>query len=564
MRKSAKAFVALGTASLMLLSACGGAKNESSAGSGKESGEQVEVKGADYLKADYKDLKDGGTLTLAINELSPQGNPYHQDGTKYTTDLWYMYNPQVALFKDNGEYYPNPAYVTSAKAEEKDGNTVVTFDINEKAKWNDGTDIDWTVFRDTWTINNGKEPEKYPASGTDGYDQIKSVEQGKNADQAVVTFDGIYSWWQGLFNNWANPHLVDADVYSNGYLKQFHPEWGAGPYTVKSVDFNQGVASFEPNDKWWGDKPKLDTITYRYMETQAAINAFKNGEIDSVGASSKQTYSAVKDMEGIEIFSSMMPGNYLLMLNSESENLKDIKVRQAIMEGIDRSQLAKIVFDGLPYTEELPGSFTLFASQPGYEDNFSKAVKFDAAASKKLLTEAGWKEGSDGIREKDGKKLSLIYTVTGDSERTKSLAKAYQQMLKQIGVDLQISERPSSEFSQVYTKKEFDLFMMGFNSTDPFGVAYFDQIYASDSGLNLSGTGSKEFDKKIAEMKKIADPEKQTKRAHELEVEAFKTYGIMPIYNGPAMTAVKKGLANYSSYSQGFAKIPIEHIGWVK
>ena len=136
-----------------------------------------------------------------------------------------------------------------------------------------------------------------------------------------------------------------------------------------------------------------------------------------------------------------------------------------------------------------------------------------------------------------------------------------QESLKQIGVDLQIDQRPSSEFNNVYTSKDFDVFMMGFSSSDPFGVAYFGQIYASDSGLNLSGTGTPEFDKKIEEMTKIGDPEEQIKAANELEVEAFKLYGIMPMFNGPSMTAVKDGLANIGS--MGFAVQPKQNIGWV-
>lgn len=560
MRKSIKAFVALGAAAMMLLTACGG-KNATSDANGK-SGEKTTVKSVDYQKVDYKDLKDGGTLTLPLAELSPQQNPFHQDGTKYTSDVWYLYNPQVMLFDDKGEWYPNPAYLTKVKDEVKDGKTVVTYDINKKAKWNDGTAIDWKVFRDTWMINSGKEPEKYPASGTDGYDQIKSVEKGENDLQAVVTFEGVYAWWKGLFNDWANPHLVDAEVYKNGYLKKLHPEWGAGPYTVKSVDFNQGVVSFQPNEKWWGEKGKLDTITYRHMDSKAAINAFKNGEIDAIGASSKESYSAVKNMKGVKFYTALIPSNFLFMLNSESEMLKDAKVREAIMNGINRAQIANIKFDGVPYSENPPGSFLLFESQKGYEDNFSKAVKYDMEKSKKLLDDAGWKAGKDGIREKDGKKLTIVYPLLGDSEVNKSTAKALQQMMKQIGVDMQIKERPANEFSQVYTKKEFDAFMMGFTATDPYGVAYFDQVYGSDSGLNLSGTGTAEFDKKIAELKKIADPEKQIKEANKLEVEGFKTYGIMPVYNGPDMKAVKENIANFGA--MGFTKIPWEHVGLVK
>ena len=121
---------------------------------------------------------------------------------------------------------------------------------------------------------------------------------------------------------------------------------------------------------------------------------------------------------------------------------------------------------------------------------------------------------------------------------------------------------PSSDFAPIMSKKQFDLVMSSFVSTDPYGVAYFRQTYASDSTLNKSGTGSKEFDAKIAEMEKIADPKKQIAKANELEAEALKFYGVMPVYNGATKRAVKEKVANYGA--MGFVKLPIQNIGFVK
>lgn len=268
-------------------------------------------------------------------------------------------------------------------------------------------------------------------------------------------------------------------------------------------------------------------------------------------------------MNDIEIRTAMMPSNSLIVLNSGNEILKDIKVREAVLTGIDRSQLAAIRFNGLDgYKEELPGSLNLYQTQKGYEDNFGAVVKFDAEKAKSLLDEAGWKEGADGIREKNGKKLSLRYTMLGDSSIIKAMATATQKMLKDIGIDLKVEERPSSDFSEITTKKDFDIFPMRFTAGDPFGVAYFGQVYRSDSELNKSGTGTPEMDKKIEELAKIADPDEQIKKGNELEREALSTYGIMPIYNGPAMVATSPKLANFGAAS--FAVLEVENIGYTE
>lgn len=558
--------VALLAGALVLPGCAGNSGGSSSTGDASNSdttqGASSEIKSVDYLHADYEDLKQGGTLTLPIDELSSQGNPFHMDGTAYTSTIWSWYNPNVIMYDDDFHPYANPDYVTDVKNETVDGKTVITYTINEQAKWNDGTDIDWTAFRDTWIISRGGD-DNYAPSATDGYQDIESVEQGENAKQAVVTFNKTFPWYWSLFGYLANPHLVDPEVYSTGYLKTTHPEWGAGPYTVQTADYNQGYVTFVPNDKWWGKAAKLDSVTYRQMESSASLNAFQNGEIDATSAGNATRYAKVKDLANTTIYTATSNSIALTMLNAESEILSDIKVREAIFTGTDRQQLSTIRFNGMDYTETPPGSFIYYPSQKDYyQDNFSKVVTFDVEKAKSILDEAGWKEGSDGIREKDGQRLEIKYVLVGDSELSNSLALARQTMMKNIGIDMQIEKRSSTDFSQVYTNKEFDIFDLGFRSGDPFGAAWFGQIYQSDSGLNLSGTGTAEMDAKIAEVQALPTIEEQNAAANELEVEAFKLYGIMPLYCGPSIVATKTGLANYGALS--FASMAPEMIGWVE
>ena len=522
----------------------------------------VEIKpNGDYNPLERDQIKDGGELTLPILEVPEQSNSLHGNAIVDGTTLWRWYNPQMTLADGDGTWHPNPAYLTNVNAEEVDGKTVVTYDINPDAVFNDGTPIDWRVFETMWKFNNAENPDVV-ANSTDGYDQIESVTAGESDKQAVVTYKQAYPWWQALFDRVLHPSVADAQTFNEGYLKNPHPEWGAGPYKVDQFDYNSGTVSFVPNEKWWGEKPKLDKVTYRQMESQATINAYQAGEVDAVEITNKDHLAVAKTVKDTTLRGTLRPSNYLVTLNAKTPTLEDVKVREAVFTGINRETLAQVRFNGMDYTENLPGSFALFQNQKGYQDNFGGLVTYDQDKAKQLLDEAGWAESGDGIREKDGKKLTLRYVTFGDSQLTKSTAAAMQKMLKDIGVDLQVAERPSSDFSKVIAEREFDVLTSGFMSYDPYGVAYFKQVYASDSELNKSGTGTPEMDEKIAELQQLPTQEEQIKRANELEKEALQQYGIMPYVNGPQLYATKNGLANYGSYA--FALVPKENIGWAK
>ncbi|MCF2705964.1 ABC transporter family substrate-binding protein [Arcanobacterium haemolyticum] len=556
--------IALLAAGTLALSACGGSQGGSD---NKGDANSAAVKSTDYLKADYDDLKEGGSLNLSIGELGAQQNVFHQDATSYTTWLWSWYNPQLVLLDDEAKPVANPEYIDSIDEKTVEGNTVVTYKLNDKAVFNDGTPIDVEAFVSTWKANNGDDAAYLPAS-TAGYERIASIEPGESPKEVVVTFDGAYVWWQGMFNSLLHPSIDTAEEFNSLYENTLQSDLGAGPYKVEQFDQATGVVSFVPNEKWWGKKGKLDRITYKQMESQASLNAFLNKEIDMTSVATAERYTAVKDAAGVKVYTAMRPLNALLMLNASNEFLADSKVRQAVFEGIDREAIFNIAFNGLDYTENLPGSFLLFQTQEGYEDNFSKAVTYDPESAKKALDEAGWVEGADGIREKGGVRLSLRYVLVGDAAIGKNQASAIQQMMKNIGIDLTIDGRPVADFSKIFSAKDFDIFPMSFTSNDPYGVTYFGQFYASTSSLNKSGTGSAEFDEKIKELENIPDRDKQLERANELEVEAFGQYGLMPQYNGPGMAAVREGLANFAGNSgggsMGFTTMAVEMIGWTK
>lgn len=555
------AALATGAALSLTLVACGGPGGNGGRGDTAKS----LAERAEYNPQPYDNLKDGGTLTTNLPEISTQWNPFQGNTTGYSQILWTWYNPVLTTSSADGKVAFNPDYLTDVKADTINGSTRITYTINPKATYNDGSPIDWTAFEATWKADNAQD-KAYIVNSSDGYDRIASVTRGVDDRQAVVTFNGTYVWWQGLFGILLNPKALDPQAFNKGYIDNPHPEWGAGPYTVAKFDKGNGTVVFTRNPKWWGKKGKLDTRTFLAMDGTASINAFKNGQLDAADVGTKDRLAQVQGMSGIDLRKSISLQTDLFTLNSRSPILADPRVRKAVFEGIDRKQIADITFQGLDFTETLPGSLTLFSYQDGYQDNFSKAITFNVEKAKQDLQAAGWTAGPDGMRSKDGRALEFSYVNTGDDPVGKAVAGAVAAMLKNIGVKLDIRQVPSTELSSIFIGRKFDMFYSGFGQNDPFGMAYICQIYCSDSQLNLSGTNDPGFDPQVKAVSTLPTAQEQFARGAEVESQAFKTYGIMPTVILPAITAVKHGLANYGSpyHNTGFFSTTPENIGWQK
>jgi peptide/nickel transport system substrate-binding protein len=516
---------------------------------------------AQYNPQPYDNIRDGGTLTTALPEISPQFNLWQGDSTLYSRAVWNWYNPLLITFTPDGDAVYNPDYLTNVKQDTIDGNTRITYTINPKATYNDGSPIDWHSFEATWKADNATDPA-YIVASSDGYDRIASVTQGVDARQAVVTFKGINLWWQSLYNNVVNPKALSPQVFNQGYINTPHPEWGAGPYTISKFDRQNGTITFTRNPTWWGKKGKLDSRTFLTMEDSASINAFKNGQIDATAVGSKDRLAQVSGMSGIEIRKGLSPQLDYFTLNGQSPILSDPQVRKAIFEGIDRKQLSEITFQGLGFSEDLPGSMVLLPFQKGYQDNFSKVVSSDPEQAKRDFDAAGWTTGPDGFRAKAGKPLEFTYVNTGDDPVGKAVAGAVGAMFKNIGIKLDIRQVPSSEFSSIITGKTFDMFYSGVSQTDPFGIAYICQLFCSDSTLLKSGVNSPALDTQLRAVNQLPTPQQQYTAANDVETKALSTYGVMPTVTLPEIDAVKKGLANYGA-GRFFDATP-ETIGWQK
>ncbi|WP_279617298.1 ABC transporter family substrate-binding protein [Kitasatospora purpeofusca] len=561
MRRQLALPLALAAAVSVAATACSSSPSSGDS-SGKQTRNAAEVASSvtDYNPQPYENLKDGGTYTTA-GTFDEQGNPFNVNGTLNALRIWSWYNADAITYSPTGEVQYNPDYYSDVKVSVEGGDQKVVITLNPKAAFNDGTPIDWRAVEATWKANNGSDKE-YAASSTDGYDRITSVTRGADAKQAVIAFKGVNASWSALFTTFLHPQAATVENFNKAYVKTAHPEWGAGPYTVGTWDAQSGNITFVRNPAWWGRKGKLDKRVYVNLERAASVNAFKNGEIDYVPVGDAENLKQVKAVKDAEVRSGGSPFEYALYLNTKSPFLGDVQVREAVQKSIDRSQITKIRFQGLDYSEPLPGSAVLYSFQQGYQDNVSAVLAYDPEQARKALDEAGWKPGSDGIRAKDGKELELGYTLLGDDPVEKAVSGAFTAMLKAVGVRLNVNKVSSNDFSKVLSERRFDLFISGNRSTDPFGARSLCDFYCSDRESNITGAGTPELDREIRATGDIADLGQQIEAVNKLEQKALQQYSLLPLYSGPSTYGLRKGLANVGA-TIFHSPLP-ETIGWQK
>ena len=528
--------VALGTVGL--LAACGGnKKNETNSALG--AGDDIS-KAVSFNPKDRSELKEGGELRLAFEGIPKNFNPFNTNGyTSGAIAIQAAMNSAYAggyKYDYTGKPSLNTDYITEYKAETKNGVQTVTFKINPKAKFNDGTPIDIESVRAAHRIFTAPAGE-YQVTDAPMWKQVKSVEENGDKFSVKVTMEKPYYPIDGGFviSTFIHPALVDKKLFNDGLVDKPLDKYWAGPFKVENWDVSQNSLILTRNDKWWGQKPLLEKISIRSLGEAASLAAFKNSEIDVISASSQNVYADVSKMSNIDIRkgSALGVGDYEL-----NPDKIPLPVRKAIVAGINREQIQKIRFEKIGWNEKAPGSMCFLPLQEGYKDSYPTEIGEDVA--KKILEDAGYKKDGD-FYAKDGKKASYELFTFGDDQDVKTTSQFFSDQMKKIGIELKIVNRANSELTKVSTERSYGIKSAGYGiTTNPVDSAYY--FYRSE----INNGHGKELDSLANKMMATEDYKKQLEIATELEKRHLAEVAIyIPVYNGPNYQACKKGLANY-------------------
>ncbi len=228
---------------------------------------------------------------------------------------------------------------------------------------------------------------------------------------------------------------------------------GTGPYKLVEYVPDQRVVQ-EAHDDYFQGKPGLKrVIRLKYPNEQTALAALMSGELDVTTLSEAANIKVAEDDPSITIY--RYDSNWIMAARFNMANpiLEDVRVRRAFVHAVDRLSLVRAVVSPSANVGDSP-----IPSGWGSSPNIRK-YEYDPDKSKALLDEAGWEPGSDGIRVKDGQRLSLNVPYTAGYAQA-DLAAGMQQFLKAVGIDLQLKLLESATFDEaIYQNKDFDLYL---------------------------------------------------------------------------------------------------------
>ncbi|MDN5657329.1 ABC transporter family substrate-binding protein [Brevibacterium sandarakinum] len=545
MRNKATTVVAATAALGLALSGCQ-QDNKNSAGvdADKANEEIAGLPSTDYQKAGYDEIADGGTLTYPMTEIPASLNYYHADGAHVDNNNLYGTSLGGPIkIKADGSWEVDKNYAESVEIASEDP-LVIDVKLNKDAVWEDGTPIDVEDYKAFWKTQNG-ENEKYQVASTKGYEDIESIEAGDDKYNVEVTFKTPnIDWPNYIAAPVPNEITEDPKAFNKDYVKDVLPS--NGPFKAKKVDNKAGVITMVQNDKWWGQEPKLDKVIFKVVSQAQQAQAYANKEIDLVDIGTDgDSYETAGKREDGEIYKSQGMQWTHVTLNAEKGALKEQEVRDAIGHAINREAIAQAAIGPVEAPVTLVNNVTFMPGQDGYQDNTNGSLDFDPEAAKKILDDAGWTEGDDGVREKDGEKLTFNIVVPADTASNAQRAEQIMKDLNEIGFKIKLETVPiAAYFADHVLNGNFDMATFTWEGT-AFPISSGSNLfYPADSEQNHSKISTDAIGEKFKAATKTLDPAESKKLANEGDAEVLKLKPLIPFYPTPYVWGVKDDIMN--------------------
>jgi peptide/nickel transport system substrate-binding protein len=440
----------------------------------------------------------------------PKGLLYQVHWQAHTTALLHSIYYKMLNLNENDEMVPellaevptldNGGLSADAKT--------VTLKFNEGFKWHDGEPVTAEDFKFTWEFIMDPNTK---AQSMVGWEHISSVEVPDKLT-AVVHFDDPYpTFVEAVLLNPVMPkHLLEGleDPGSSDYARK---PVGNGPFVFKEwIPGDRIVVEANPEAPL---PAKLERIIFKFVpDLNTMIALLRVGDVDVAWDLTENNIAELQKMDSVGTV--LVPGNaveryYFNLRNPEDLSqphpiFADERVRKAIAMGMDRFTFVEKVLQGNAVV-----AVSEMDNTPWFNEDLSPYA-YDPEAAKALLEEAGWVDtDGDGIREKDGMRLSFKHSMTAGNQVRENAQIFFQANVADIGVEMIIENHPPATLfgscadNGVWGVSSFD--MMGF-STKADGIdspASLVQFFAEDSikdcETNPAGSNAQAFYDEVAE-----------------------------------------------------------------
>ncbi|MFJ2980129.1 ABC transporter substrate-binding protein [Curtobacterium sp. NPDC087082] len=393
---------------------------------------------------------DGGTLTYASGDAEPTCLDPHVGGNYPQALLSTQYIEELTAL-DDGK--PVPALAKSWTTSD-DGRTL-TFTLRDDVTFTDGTPFDAAA-----VVANIEHVQDPATASSTGYLALQSITKATATDDHTVTLT-LSRPDSALLESFSQPWvgMESPKALERSQAVNCESPVGTGPFEVTGWKHGDRVTLRKNADYTLlrgSTEPRLDGITWRFLpDSTSRYAALQSGQVDVIDNAQPDQLKAASSKGSIRDLDAPRPGaSNRLELNSGHGVFRDEAVRKAFIAGAEIDPGIRSLFLGTAKR-----SYSVLSSVEPYGYSDKSLFEYSPTKAKRLLDDAGWKVGSDGIREKDGEQLTVTFPVSTNQSvpAERSLFQQIQASEKAVGFKVVLQELDLSSWYAALAANEYDV-----------------------------------------------------------------------------------------------------------
>lgn len=490
-------------------------------------------------------MKQGGQLVYGSLQEPNTLNPLLSDFLA-TAEVSSLIFSGLVVTNDKGEWIPELAVEVPTLQNggiSQDG-LIIKYKLRSGVTWHDGTPFSAEDVRFTWqTIMN----PRVNVVSRDGYDKILSIDT-PDENTVIIRFKEYYAPYLTLFTSILPKHVLESagDINKAPFSRA---PIGTGPFKIKEWRLAEAVV-LEANAAYFRGKPNLDKIIYKVIpDNSIMLSQLKSGEVDIVTNVPFSQLDQAKGIEGVKVLTTPNMVWEHLDFNMDKTLFQDVRVRQAIALGIDKQSIIANVFKNAASPavgDQSPLSW-------GYNPAARPTVR-DVDAARELLVQTGWKQGTDGIFVKDGRKLAFSLSVPSGMKSREIVAQMISQQLKEVGIEVDVQMIDTNKFfGEVLKNRGFDTAMYAWVAgIDPNNLTLWHSKKIPSranqyEGQNYPGWRNIEVDALTERGVRTIEIEARKQIYFRIQDLIIQECPVVPLYYRSNIDVVRNGVENYRS-----------------